>query len=208
MNQIHEMSRTRQLPSTGALSTLACCSHTCDWSGSCSTFLHAWCGQSMSASTASLPSGCSRCWRFLRESICLSIARPNRVSLLLFPNGGSLQPAQYHPGARDWAHLWVCCLRARSRLKPAFRPAPRCSCRQGPGRRALALSYGCVHGSIPGKPSARRGDDPHRFARHHLSTQGTHHHRGRRDSAYRAGSRNQSACWNTLSALEKSRVPK
>src|ERR1035441_127928 len=60
------MSRTRQLSNTEALSTLACCSHICDSNGSWSTFLHAWCGRSMSASTASLPSGCSRCWLFLR----------------------------------------------------------------------------------------------------------------------------------------------
>ena len=43
-------------------------------------------------------------------------------------------------------------------------------------RCALALGYGCVHGPISGKPSARGSDDPHRFARHHLATQGTRHH--------------------------------
>jgi CBS domain-containing membrane protein len=62
------MSGTRQLPSTGALSTSACSLHICDWNGSCSTSRRALCGLSMCASTASLPSGCSLCWRFLRGS--------------------------------------------------------------------------------------------------------------------------------------------
>ena len=137
------------------------------------------------------------------KPVCLSIARPNCVSLLLFPTGGSLQPAQYHPGARNWTHLWLCCLCAYGSLQPAFRRASRRSWRQGFGRCALALGYRCAHGSVPGKPSACRSDDSHRFARHHLSAQRTCHHRGRSDSAYGAGSRNQSARRNTLSSLEQ-----
>ena len=101
-------------------------------------------------------------------------------------------------------HLWLCCLCAHSSLKPSFRRAPRRSCCASPGRSALTLGYGSAHGSVPGKPSARRSNNPDRFARDHLSTQGTRHHRDRRDPAYRASPRNQPARRNPVSALEKS----
>ena len=89
---------------------------------------------------------------------------------------------------------------------PPFGMQPRCP---WPRLLAAALSLsatGALMASLAGKSSARGSDDSHRFARHHLSTQGACHHRGRRDSAYGAGFRNQSACWHTLPCLEKSRA--
>ena len=46
-----------------------CCLLICAWSGSYSTFQRVSYGRFMYASTASSPSGCSRCWLFLRAAL-------------------------------------------------------------------------------------------------------------------------------------------
>ena len=73
---------------------------------------------------------------------------------------------------------------------PPFGMQPRSPWPQVAGCCALALGYWGAHGTLAGKSSARRCDDSHRFARHHLSTQGACHYRGRRDPAYGASLRN------------------
>jgi hypothetical protein len=142
------------------------------------------------------------------QPVCLSIARSDCVSVLLFPASGSFQPAQYHPRARYRTDLWLCRLRNYGSLQAAFWRASRCPRPKSAGRCAFAFSYGRAHGSVPGKPSACGSDDPHRFARYHFPTQGARHHRGRRDPAYGASSRNQSARRHPLPSLEISQVPR
>ena len=186
--------RSQTLSNTEALSTLACCSHTCDCSGSWSTSL-ALVWAIYVCVNGFITIGLLACWLLLRGVRLFSVARPNCVSLLLFPNGGSLQPPQHHTGTRDWALLRLCriCPNGMPPVPP-FGLQSRRPCRQGPGRRAIAFGDGRVDGPVPGKPSACGSNNPDRLARHHLPAQGACHHRDCGGPAYRAGAGHQPAC--------------